>query len=152
MSPSPATVLLSVFAALASSEPLDLSRPRELPSLDVRWTSQISATSLRIDEDIAYVMSYDRLVALDPATGNVLWEHGFSEPSFSFPSTEPLVTGTLVVVPFQSKVLVFEKKTGALRSELDLGTPILALAGPPFVALVGEGRGSLQLFRIDPAA
>lgn len=69
--------LVSIFLAMSgfviAKDAPDWSRPRELPSLDVRWRMAVDACDVIATDSVVYTMSEDALVAHDAESGEVFW-------------------------------------------------------------------------------
>ena len=145
------SVLLSLLGSTASQDSPDLARPRDLPSVKVRWTWNRPARGLKIDGDVAYVLSFDRIAALDARDGSTVWEKVIPGSGGWAGMADPFVAGGFVAISAETKLLLLDKTTGDTRHEIDLGGAVVAIAGPPLVAIVGDGGSMLRLVRLDPA-
>jgi hypothetical protein len=138
--------VLTVAAQVGSP---DWSKPRDLPSLVVRWTRAQGACALLAQGDAVFALEPRRVVALHAHTGNVRWERALDTDDCPYWWQYPLVIerGRLAAAA-GDRVYVFALETGEPLGTVGLPGRFSTLWGPPLLASVA-GEDSDTLLSID---
>ncbi len=150
---------------------LETGEPQWVHEIDGRYESAVAGTGPRVtptvDEGMVYAQgAAGRLVALDGATGEVVWEKDLLQEFGMTPEQEaadlpygrsgsPLITGGLVVVPAggpsdgrRVSLVAYDKKTGDKvweggDEQISCSSPALAtVAGVRQILIVNESSAS----------
>jgi len=86
---------------------------------DIIWTASVGGPNdIIIDEGVLYAAGNEKLSAVDPLSGKILWEQKFDVPEIS----SPAVMGELLMLASTNgKLYVVDKKTGETKYERFLG-------------------------------
>lgn len=146
------TLVLAWVALLPpAAAPPSWSRPREMPSLLVRWQRGGEPCALAARDGVVYVLEPGRVAAVD-GDGRTRWEHRTGTQDCPFHWQGPLLLlDELVVVAVEDRLIVIDRATGARRHALPLGGDFATMWGPPVLAEAGDGERR-ELISVDPAA
>src|SRR5262245_42092177 len=149
-------LLLAGSLAAATSAPAGdsppWSKPRELPSLIVRWQRPGEPCALTIRDGTVYALEPGRVVALDGATGRLRWEHVLQTEHCPFHWQQPLLAlESVVVVAVEERLRIIGRARGGRLHTLPLGGRFSQMWGPDVLVEAGDGQDK-DLLAVDPVA
>jgi hypothetical protein len=129
----------------------DWSRPRDLPSLVVRWQRLQGACAVRPSGDVILALEPGKIVALDARRGTALWEHSIDTAECPYWWQRPIqVVVGLVAVAVNDHLYVVDAATGQRRHDVPLGGRLSHTWGPPLLVSV-DTKDRDTLLSIDVA-
>ena len=141
------------FAALAPSlagqDAPDWSRPRALPSLDVRWRVAVDACDVLTTDDVVYVLAEDGLVAHDAVSGDVSWEQDEVGGSCLYSARQLVLVDAALFVGTPNGVYRLAASTGDVTEFLPMAR-VRDMFDPPLLVDMADEDEQHHLVRIDP--